>query len=89
VLREATGDEGRLTRAFRLCVARGPSAEELSVLREMLDRQRRRFAEAGAKPEELLAGQPEMPKGVAAGEAAAWVAVARVLLNLDETITKE
>jgi hypothetical protein len=88
-MREAATDEARLARAFRLCVARQPSAEELSVLKDTLDRQRRRFAEPGAKPADLLAGPPELPKDVAAAEAAAWVAVARVLLNLDETITKE
>ena len=32
---------------------------------------------------------PALPEGAAPLDAAAWVAVARVLLNLDETITKE
>jgi hypothetical protein len=89
VLREVTSDDDRLTRAFRLCVARQPTRAERDILADMLDRQRRRFTAAGAKPEELLAGQPAMPTTVPAAEAAAWVAVARVLLNLDETITKE
>jgi hypothetical protein len=30
-----------------------------------------------------------LPKGVRMDDLAAWTAVARVLLNLDETITKE
>jgi hypothetical protein len=30
-----------------------------------------------------------LPEGVSAPQLAAWTAVARVLLNLDETITKE
>jgi len=30
-----------------------------------------------------------LPKGARMEDAAAWTAVARVLLNLDETITKE
>jgi hypothetical protein len=89
VLSEGGGDAERLARAFRLCVARRPAAAELAVLREMLDRQRRRFDRPDARPQELLAGGPELPRGVPAAEAAAWVAVARVLLNLDETITKE
>jgi mono/diheme cytochrome c family protein len=89
VLAERQADGERLARAFRLCLARQPSAAERQVLAEMLERQRRRFAAKDPKPMELLAGRPEMPKGVAPAEAAAWVAVARVLLNLDETITKE
>jgi hypothetical protein len=82
-------DAERLTYAFRLCVARKPSQAELEVLAEMLARQRRRFAVPGAKPEELLAGRPELPRSVLPADAAAWVTVARVLLNLDETITRE
>jgi hypothetical protein len=89
VLTEATTDTDRLTRAFRLCVARPPSKQELTVLTEMLERQRQRFAGRDAKPAELLAGTPELPKDIPAPEGAAWVALARVLLNLDETITKE
>jgi hypothetical protein len=88
-LSEGKTDAERLARAFRLCVARPPSDAERAVLAEMLERQRQRFAAANAKPAELLAGGPELPKDVPAAEAAVWVAVARVLLNLDETITKE
>jgi hypothetical protein len=32
---------------------------------------------------------PSLPEGVTAAQAAAWTAVCRVILNLDETITKE
>jgi hypothetical protein len=31
----------------------------------------------------------ELPGGASASELAAWTALARVVLNLDETITKE
>jgi hypothetical protein len=86
VLREAEGDDARLERVFRLCVGRKPQKAETQVLANMLAKQRRRFASPGAKPEELLAGTPA---GAAPAEAAAWVAVARVLLNLDETMTRE
>ena len=56
-------------------------------------------AKADAKePEEKKAGIPlpermaaltEVPRGVALAEVAAWTSVARVLLNLDEFITRE
>jgi hypothetical protein len=83
----ATEDQ-RLTYAFRLCVARSPTEREMAVLRGVLDKQRSRFAEGGAKPDELVAKDP-MPPGVTPPQLAAWTVVSRVLLNLDETITKE
>jgi hypothetical protein len=81
-------DETALRRAFRLCVGRKPEKAEVEVLKDMLARQRRRFATA-AKPGDLLSGGPALPANVPPAEAAAWVAVARVLLNLDETMTRE
>jgi hypothetical protein len=88
LLREAATDEARLERAFRLCLGRKPKKAEEEVLANMLAKQRARFTATGAKPEELLAGGPPLPESAPA-EAAAWVAVARVLLNLDETMTRE
>jgi hypothetical protein len=82
-------DEAGLTAAFRLCVGRKPEKAELEVLKDMLARQRRHFGSADAKPGDLLAGGPALPAEVPPAEAAAWVAVARVLLNLDETMTRE
>jgi hypothetical protein len=90
VLREGgASDAQRLEYAFRLCVARKPSADETEVLTRMLDRQRRRFAASDAKPGDLLGENRNLFANVSGPEAAAWVSVARVLLNLDETITRE
>jgi hypothetical protein len=79
--------------AFRCCTARTPSPRELGVLLSFLDRQAKRFAAPGAKPWELAADNPakppKLPASVTPAQAAAWTAVARLLLNLDETITKE
>jgi hypothetical protein len=86
-------DDSRLTFAFRRCLSRTPTAEELTALRELLAKEAERFAEPAAKPWELAAADPahppELPKGTTPAQAAAWTVVARVLLNLDETITKE
>jgi hypothetical protein len=72
-------DADRLTYAFRRCVARKPSAEESAELLTLLNKQKERFAKPGAK----------LPAGTKSADAAAWAVVARVLLNLDETVTKE
>ena len=59
----------------------------------LLEKQTQHFAKEGAKPWELAASDPKkppkLPDGVTPAQAAAWTALARVLLNLDETITKE
>ncbi len=88
VLRDTGGtDEERLAYGFRLCTARKPSDKELQVLKRLLDQQRETFAK---EPEQVRALVPEKPPpGVDAAEFAAWTAAARVLLNLDEFITRE
>jgi hypothetical protein len=86
-------DADRITFAFRRCVARPPTAEESVELLVLLRKQLDRFAAADAKPWDVAADDPahppELPAGATPAQAAAWTAVARVLLNLDETITKE
>ncbi len=81
-------DEARLTHAFRRCLTRAPEAKEKQVLLDLLDRQKKRFATEPAKATELTAGA-SAPKQTSTHELAAWTVVARTLLNLDETITKE
>ncbi len=84
---------------FRLCLTRSPRPEELARLAAFYDHQLVRFrsgeldaarvAGLGLKdpPTPLLSPSP--PPGADANELAAWMTVARVLLNLDETVTKE
>jgi hypothetical protein len=86
-------DQERMHYAFRRCVARTPSEAESTVLLDLLDKETKRFSAEGSKPLELIANDPAapptLPNGVTAAQAAAWTAVSRVLLNLDETITRE
>src|SRR5262249_19462538 len=83
-------DAERLTYAFRRCVARMPTADESAALLELLAKQKQRFTRPGAKPLELAAPDGgRLPQGGTAPDLAAWTVVARVLLNLDETVTKE
>ena len=86
-------DDDRLVYAFRRCLARQPSAAELATLRTLLAGEQKRFAAPGAKPWELAASDPakppKLPPSATPASLAAWTVVSRVLLNLDETITKE
>jgi hypothetical protein len=94
----SAADEDRIRRAFRLCLARPPRPEELARVRAFFDQQLSRLRSAeldaariagipGKEPSTspLLAPIP----GVEPSELAAWTALARVLLNLDETVTRE
>jgi mono/diheme cytochrome c family protein len=86
-------DSQRVAFAFRRVLARMPSPQETSELVGLLNRQRARFVNGELNPWNLATNDPDkpfkLPKGVKMEDLAAWTAVSRVLLNLDETITKE
>ena len=87
-------DAARLDFAFRRCVARTPTDAERLVLANLLDEQGRKFADGWANPWAIVTGSADrrpadLPPGVSPTRWAAYTVVARVLLNLDETITKE
>ena len=88
VLAEAPGDDAaRADHAFRLCTGRKPAADERQALLALLERQATEFAKAPAEAK-ALAGK-SVPAGTDPHRFAAWTIVARVMLNLDETITRE
>ena len=86
-------DAARIAYAFRRCVSRAPSTQEKDEMLTLYAKQVDRFSRPGANPWELAAEDPKSPPSLPAGatpaQAAAWTVVSRVLLNLDETITKE
>ncbi|HMP60684.1 MAG TPA: PSD1 and planctomycete cytochrome C domain-containing protein [Gemmatales bacterium] len=81
----ADQDRARLERLYRLTLARLPTEREVELLTDLLADMRRLAREA---PEVAkLAGT--VPASVEPAEAAAWVALARAVLNLDEFIMRE
>ena len=81
--------DSRLSLAFRAAVARGPAGHERDALAEYLDRQLKRYANDSDAAQKVVAtGESPQPKGIEVTELAAWTAVARVILNLHETITR-
>ena len=84
-------DETRIEKGFRLCLARKPSAHEASVLKSFLNKQRALYTNVDTRTLTLVAQRangPVIPESDRS-EQAAWTMLARVLLNLDETITRE
>jgi hypothetical protein len=93
-LKEAVpNDEARMVYAFRRVLSRKPTTGESTELLGLLHRQRARFIAGESNPWNLATNDPEkpfpLPKGTRMEDVAAWTTVSRVLLNLDETITKE
>jgi len=94
VLREGGAtDAQRLTYAFRRCLARKPTAPESDELLKLLNKQKQRLTDGWLSALDLTgldkAHPSILPAGTTPVQLAAWTAVSRVLLNLDETITKE
>jgi hypothetical protein len=79
----------RINWAWRHALSREPRSDELAVARELVAKHEREFAADPATAEALLKvgaapASSELPKV----ELAAWTSLARVLLNLHETITR-
>jgi hypothetical protein len=78
-----------LTKMFRRVLTRTPTADETKTLNELLAKHREKYkADPKAAAALLGVGFSAVPKDVDAAELAAWTSVARVLLNLHETITR-
>lgn len=88
VVREKLGPpQERIRHAFRLCLIREPSDQEQRVLGRLYEDL---LASCNAKPDVTtrLLGTAK-PTGASPAEAAAWIALARTILNLDEFVTRE
>ena len=89
VLSEAPAEiNGRLDYAFELCTARTPDATERETLTRFFASQLDDFQTDPKLAEAVLRNAAEQDPGKLP-ETAAWTATARVLMNLDEFITRE
>jgi hypothetical protein len=83
-------DPARLDYAFRVVTARLPSPKEKSLLLSRLDKLRTQFAADREAAVELVSvGEAARPESLDPVEHAAWTALCSMILNLDETLSKE
>lgn len=84
-----TADPGRLRWMFRTVLSRSPDDQETTMLANALARQRQLSqADPAAAGRALRVGE-SLPRNLApAPETAAWTLVANLVLNLDETLTR-
>jgi hypothetical protein len=80
---------GRLDRAFRLAQSRPARPEEEAVLIRLLEKHLAEFrADPAAAAAVVATGESAVPAEGDVAELAAWTSVARVILNLHETVTR-
>lgn len=82
----------RLTRAFRICLSRAPTADERAVMERLLAEHRTHYEANPADAEAALAvglwKRDEKREPAATIELASWAGVARAVLNASETFTR-
>ena len=85
-------DRERAQYGYRLCVSRFPSKAETDALLKLLSATRKRLKMGELNAADIAFNeftQPgDLPPDAPPNEAAAWTIIARVLLNLDATLTK-
>jgi hypothetical protein len=77
----------RIRRLFQFAVARPPSPEDGADLIDLFHRVRAAYESAPEQAKKVAGDVP--PETLSTAEAAAWVVVARAILNLDELITRD
>jgi len=78
----------RASFAFRSCLSREPSDEELQDVLALYAAQRALYQRHHEMAEQIC-GNQAVPKSDTAAELAAWIVVGRTVMNLDEFITRE
>jgi hypothetical protein len=82
-------DAARIEWLMRTVLTRRPEAEEVTVVMETLGAHRARYAaDSEAAGKVISHGETKPPASLDPGELAAWTLVANMLLNLDETLTR-
>jgi hypothetical protein len=85
-----TDVDGRLRFAFRTALTREPNNAEMNALRKRYNLLLERYKnDPQAAAAAVAVGRAPSNKSVSTVEHAAWTGVASILLNLDETLTRE
>ncbi len=83
-------DADRIRWVWRTVLSRPPTGREADVLARLYRQSLQQYESDRAAAEALLGvGSAPRPAGIDAAELAAWTAVCRTLLNLNETITRD
>ncbi len=85
------GPEAKIEFAFKAALSRSPRPAELKFVKSLLLKRHAYFEKNTKAATEIIGNVKgwKAPKGLDTGELAAWFFIANILLNLDETITKQ
>jgi hypothetical protein len=84
-----SSDSDRIRFAMKRTLARDPTDQEIAVMQSLLTKHRAEYRSDPESARKLIAvGESPVIKDVDPTELAAWTSVARVILNLHETITR-
>jgi uncharacterized protein DUF1553/uncharacterized protein DUF1549/cytochrome c len=87
IMRESSGPfRDRLNFAYQVAIGRPPTTREAERMGKFFDDTTRDLT---SNPQTVTALFPNQLEGIPQSEAAAWVELSRVLLNLDEFITRD
>jgi len=87
IIGSADNDNQRIRIAFELCFSRPPDDMEIERVRRFLARQQAAFA--ASRDDAVAFAGDQWPSTTRPADAAAWTSVSRLLINLDEFITRE
>jgi mono/diheme cytochrome c family protein len=81
--------EQRIAFAYRICTGRAPSAKETELFSKAFSAELENAKKDNAAANEIVKGFVAVPKDANVPELAALTMLANVMLNLDETVTRE
>ena len=79
----------RAAYGFRLCVSRHPKPREIETLLRLHEKELTRFRQNPQAVAEVIKESKGLSEGLDPIEFSAWTVVSNLLLNMDETLTKE
>ena len=82
-------DQTKISWAWRAATSRNPSREEIEIVQDLLNQNRKRYAQDLKSAEDLIGfGESEPDAKIKPLELAPWTLVANMILNLDEVVNK-
>ena len=89
LLEVQANDRERITWLFRVVLARPPSADEHKTVADFLERSRTRYATDLESAKKAIAhGESPVPAELSPLQMASWTIKSNMMLNLDETVTR-
>jgi hypothetical protein len=89
LIKAKADDQARFELAYQLCTSRSVNQRETGILQQKLKEHRERFGSDPDSAKKFLAvGDSKRDETIDPAEHAAWTIVAQMILNLDETLTR-